>query len=227
MNFLEDVWRYQRHGSNPTTALYEHLLQIATDFLGYQSSPVMTTETTVESQQSSTNDSSCPQQKYTWKLPRRTEILETFLCRIKADIISDDQVLQCNMDHPICSESCVGLKGPIRKEILEVVEEGSSLLLAARKSSDPTAENSDKVAVKEIPELSFPDKLTRSLLDRAEAVVMQSLQQTYWERFLESPQWLRCRHFLWYRDRPVVPNDFFIMRVLGRGGFGLVNGTWC
>jgi hypothetical protein len=29
---------------------------------------------------------------------------------------------------------------------------------------------------------------------------------------------------MWHRDRKVADDDFFLMRVLGRGGFGLVTG---
>ena len=64
------------------------------------------------------------------------------------------------------------------------------------------------------------------LFDKAETVVMESLRRDYWNLFLESQEFLKAKQFLWYQDRPVVPEDFYIMRVLGRGGFGLVNGTY-
>ena len=46
----------------------------------------------------------------------------------------------------------------------------------------------------------------------------------FWEGFLQSEQYKRLRNFLWFQDRRVVPDDFFTMRVLGRGGFGSVIG---
>ena len=64
-----------------------------------------------------------------------------------------------------------------------------------------------------------------SLFDKAETVVMESLRRDYWDAFLQSEEFRRAKNFLWYQDRPVVPEDFYIMRVLGRGGFGLVNGA--
>jgi beta-adrenergic-receptor kinase len=67
--------------------------------------------------------------------------------------------------------------------------------------------------------------LSGSVFDEAERVVMESLGRGYWDAFLASDHYRKLKHFLWYRDRPVVPEDFFVMRVLGRGGFGLVNGT--
>ena len=69
-------------------------------------------------------------------------------------------------------------------------------------------------------------KLAGDVFDKAEAVVMESLRRNYWAKFLESPQFSKLKNFLWYQDRPVLPEDFFVMRVLGRGGFGLVTGTF-
>jgi beta-adrenergic-receptor kinase len=66
----------------------------------------------------------------------------------------------------------------------------------------------------------FPD----SYFDGPEAVVVHGLRQQYWEGFTQSEQYTKLLNFLWYQDRPVVPEDFFVMRVLGRGGFGLVTG---
>uniref|UniRef100_A0A7S2YEW8 G protein-coupled receptor kinase n=1 Tax=Entomoneis paludosa TaxID=265537 RepID=A0A7S2YEW8_9STRA len=70
---------------------------------------------------------------------------------------------------------------------------------------------------------SQKDALHDALFDKAETVVMESLRREYWQDFLQSEEFQKCRNFLWYQDRPTVPDDFYIMRVLGRGGFGLVN----
>jgi hypothetical protein len=59
----------------------------------------------------------------------------------------------------------------------------------------------------------------------AEQVVMESLKRDYWSGFRESDLFVKFRNFMWYQDRRVVPEDFFTMRVLGRGGFGLVYGA--
>jgi beta-adrenergic-receptor kinase len=72
----------------------------------------------------------------------------------------------------------------------------------------------------DIGPLNLPD----DFFDKAEAVVMESLRVEYWEAFLTSGQYEKLMNFLWYQDRPVIPEDFFVMRVLGRGGFGLVTG---
>lgn len=60
------------------------------------------------------------------------------------------------------------------------------------------------------------------LFDKAEAVVMESLKRQYWESFEQSEEYTKLLNFLWFQDRKVVEEDFFVMRVLGRGGFGLV-----
>ena len=66
--------------------------------------------------------------------------------------------------------------------------------------------------------------LPDSLFDKAEAIVIESLRRQYWDAFTESEQYKKMDNFHWYKDRRVVPEDFFILRVLGRGGFGLVTG---
>ena len=68
--------------------------------------------------------------------------------------------------------------------------------------------------------INIPD----SFFDKVEAVVVEGLRQQYWDEFLVSEQHTKLLNFLWYQDRTVVPEDFFVMRVLGRGGFGLVTG---
>lgn len=68
--------------------------------------------------------------------------------------------------------------------------------------------------------------LRDDVFDVAEALVMESLKKDYWDRFLESEEYAKLKNFMWYGDRRVEENDFFTMRVLGRGGFGLVTGTF-
>jgi hypothetical protein len=63
------------------------------------------------------------------------------------------------------------------------------------------------------------------VIQTVEILVYESLKRDYDKRFhAGSSQYLRMRNFLWYQDRRVVHEDFYIMRVLGRGGFGLVSG---
>ena len=62
--------------------------------------------------------------------------------------------------------------------------------------------------------------------DVAEYIVMESLKEQYWIQFTQSSYYTKCKHFLWYQDRKIIPDDFYILRVLGRGGFGLVTGVY-
>ena len=68
--------------------------------------------------------------------------------------------------------------------------------------------------------------VTIDMFDKAELVVLESLKNDYWSSFQSSQQYKKFKNFLWYRDRKVEPDDFLTMRVLGRGGFGLVYGTF-
>jgi len=269
--------------------------------------------------------------------PPRTEIDEYDLERTvpawNVSVEEANKILELNMDWPECKESYVGLKGPLRKEIFQRVEEmrevdriaqrggsmdgthinlmqmnrpmpsmSQSLRKAKRTTGDSLGEGKDDKSTSKTSremsgesalsdrddtefaseELNFaaetaaavsnsnssdnakksPDpnneatqttdkknmassmhemhslrnltkrlresnNSTRDLLDdtifdSAERAVMESLRREYWADFQQSPEFIKLKHFLWYQDRPVVPDDFFVMRVLGRGGFGLV-----
>jgi len=61
------------------------------------------------------------------------------------------------------------------------------------------------------------------VFDLSEQLVVEQLRIKYWKKFLRSELYKKLLNFLWYKDRKVVMEDFFTMRVLGRGGFGLVH----
>jgi hypothetical protein len=67
--------------------------------------------------------------------------------------------------------------------------------------------------------------LPSTLFDKAEILAMESLRREYWDFFCQSAHFIKLKNFLWYQDRKVSPDDFFVMRILGRGGFGLVYGA--
>lgn len=160
-----------------------------------------------------------------------------------------------NMDDPITyGESSIGLKkGPILKEIAEQTKiEGSlqksgsapaALLASSKDREDGKAHRSNSVlkALPESKEIHDGDlrkekveirgerrtkELPGNIFDEAEAVVIESLRRNYWDQFLESVEYKKVKNFSWYQDRPVLSEDFFVMRVLGRGGFGLVTGMY-
>jgi len=67
-------------------------------------------------------------------------------------------------------------------------------------------------------------KAPSSLFDKLEEIILECIRLKHWEAFKESPDWVKLIDYLWHRDRKIVDEDFFLMRVLGRGGFGLVTG---
>jgi len=73
-----------------------------------------------------------------------------------------------------------------------------------------------------------PSTTLFSIVQKVQAIIYESLKRDYAEAFkANSKQYNRMRNFFWYQDRRVVYDDFYVMRVLGRGGFGLVSGMWC
>lgn len=64
------------------------------------------------------------------------------------------------------------------------------------------------------------------LFDKVEQVILECLRRKYWSAFAQKgvTNWDKLMNFLWHESQPVVEEDFFLMRVLGRGGFGLVSG---
>ena len=66
--------------------------------------------------------------------------------------------------------------------------------------------------------------LPEDLFDEASVIIAENIKEKHWKGFQESEQYTKLLNFLWFQDRTVVEEDFFLMRVLGRGGFGLVTG---
>lgn len=62
------------------------------------------------------------------------------------------------------------------------------------------------------------------LFIKVDVLVVESLRREYWTPFTESEHFTKVKNFMWFFDRPVLVDDFFSMRVLGRGGFGSVTG---
>ncbi|GLD92346.1 hypothetical protein PINS_up000879 [Pythium insidiosum] len=63
-----------------------------------------------------------------------------------------------------------------------------------------------------------------TLFDELEACVLCSLESVHLKEFRASVFHRRFLAFLYLQTRKVVEDDFTVLRVLGRGGFGMVNG---
>lgn len=183
-------------------------------------------------------------------MPRRSLVFEHDLKRPNNinDIPRDQmkKVYAENMDYPACSECAVGLKGYFRSEIVQrVLEMEEAYRLSKNRSSlQESAATPRPIHVSgrllnanitstrnmnmgdgaDLTETSTGDGLNPEVFDNSECLVMESLKRDYWVPFLESASYRRLLDFLWFRDRRVEPDDFFEMRRLGRGGFGLVTG---
>jgi hypothetical protein len=150
--------------------------------------------------------------------------------------------------------NCLGISGPVLDEIhhdVALVDKNrtSNGSLRLDDGNSPTSqelqqESADTVeAVESLPdrrsvkeEYATMKQLTRSirqkkdvtilshLFAKVDMVIIESLRIQYWQQFTESEQYTKMKNFLWFYDRQVVADDFFSMRVLGRGGFGLVTG---
>lgn len=62
------------------------------------------------------------------------------------------------------------------------------------------------------------------LFDVLEAWIFDHLRETLHAEFMLSGHFQEYTRFLHIQNRPVAENDFILFRVLGRGGFGAVNG---
>ena len=184
--------------------------------------------------------------------PKRTEIDEYGLYRRapESPFASPEQLammLKENMDYPTCSESACGLKASVRDEAVNRVEEMETLFkMRQNGTAAPTAEmissnlpqeaaaaatfNNSNMSLLSDPGLDMEptesSQVDSDIFDTAERLVLESLRKDYWESFLQSEHCKKLLDFLWYQDRRVSPDDFFVMRVLGRGGFGLVTGMY-
>lgn len=117
------------------------------------------------------------------------------------DKMYEDSIDRLTSDTPIWVKNSQLLKETLEK----------SAHTATVKASSTSSEN--KIA-HVVPSANAFDKL--------QIVVFDSLIKQYWSEFESSEDYNRMINFFWYEDRRVVEEDFFVMRVLGRGGFGMV-----
>lgn len=107
---------------------------------------------------------------------------------------------------------------PSRKDSIKEDEEGKSEVLSIANTSESMRDLTKRLRTDGVGDIPG------NIFNQAEAVVTEALRREYWESYQQSEWFTRLRNFLWYQDRRVVPEDFFVMRVLGRGGFGSVTG---
>jgi hypothetical protein len=95
------------------------------------------------------------------------------------------------------------------------------------KNTESFKEN-DNPVIRKIPasRSSALSTLPKDIFDKIELIVLENIRAKHWSNFIsETTEWVKLLNYSWYKDRKIVEEDFFLMRVLGRGGFGLVTGT--
>jgi beta-adrenergic-receptor kinase len=66
-------------------------------------------------------------------------------------------------------------------------------------------------------------KVPTDVFDELDDIVFAYLCETHFEAFKQSTWWTKHFQFMCMTERTIVEDDFAVFRVLGRGGFGLVN----
>jgi len=116
------------------------------------------------------------------------------------------------------SETFVGVKAFALSEVLERTTKKLT-------NSDNNSNNSNTVRTSNasiILAIKAKELYADDIFDDIEVVVFESVKRQYWKQYLLSHEYKRTVNLLWYQDRKVVYADFYTIRVLGRGGFGLV-----
>lgn len=76
-----------------------------------------------------------------------------------------------------------------------------------------------------LPQGTGTEEYCSDLFDVLEAWVFEHLREKLHAGFLLSSHFQEYTRFLNVQHRPVTENDFILFRILGRGGFGAVNGA--
>jgi len=165
--------------------------------------------------------------------PPKTEIHEYSLAREPTPFVPDMQELCARNLGPI--RSCVGVGGEVLESILNKVEKlrnlpgiGSlpALPFEAGSANQNGMQGGQQQSTSKRTMSFVSNQLPENLFEDAELLVSQNIREKYWMGFQSSEYHTKLLNFLWFQDRTVVEDDFFVMRVLGRGGFGLVTGKF-
>ncbi len=176
-------------------------------------------------------------------LPQKTEINEVDLAVEPLPFsVEEVEKLKSNNRDPTYIKNCVGVDGTVLEKVLRGAAKLKSHPMYRQLSSSDLnliekhakTDESGKDRISADPEEQqrlrgisiISNELPEDLFDEVEAIVLDVIKNKHWEEFLASPHYEKLINFLWFQDRKVVEEDFFVMRVLGRGGFGLVTGEF-
>lgn len=65
-------------------------------------------------------------------------------------------------------------------------------------------------------------RVPKEIFAEIEMIILECIRLRHFDDFKKSGEWPKFINYLWHRDKKISDEDFFLMRVLGRGGFGLV-----
>lgn len=196
------------------------------------------------SPETSVNNDVAPQ----FELPPKTEIKEYDLCREPVSF-TEDEIKELSSKNIDPTKNCIAIGGEVLGTILKQLdrlrntpgfkslpeyslhdkgvdndeEEEGDEKDDDNDNAESTSERAKSSERTRMLSLMTQD-LPESLFDSAEVIVAERVREKYWEGFKASEQYTKLLNFLWFQDKKVVEEDFFVMRVLGRGGFGLVTG---
>jgi len=177
-----------------------------------------------------------------FELPPKTEISEYDLCRDPAELSAEERKeLSSKNSDP--TKNCIAVGGEVLQTILTKLDKlrntpGYDSLPAYSCHSKNGGDSDGNSSSDEIPSSDSSKERTRllslmsndlpqNLFDCAEVIVAENVREKHWAGFEGSEYYTKLLNFLWIQDKKVVEEDFFVMRVLGRGGFGLVTGKFC
>mmetsp|Transcript_23814 Transcript_23814/g.53258 ORF Transcript_23814/g.53258 Transcript_23814/m.53258 type:complete len:700 (+) Transcript_23814:295-2394(+) len=237
MNFVEEVLRWKstrgRYRAEKTSFILENYLTPTAAAAGAGSGARTeegeeTTAGEAGTAKSNGNSAAPAAEAAKAATPKRSEIVEYDLLREPSDFAPDEvKEIRSSADP---TRTCVGVGGSVLDDLLARADKlrnapGYDYLSAG---ADPekgrgNERDSSRNLKRSLRNLSMVSNgLPENLFDEAELLVSEKLREKHWSGFQKSEQHTKLLNFLWFRDRKVVEEDFFVMRVLGRGGFGLV-----
>lgn len=135
---------------------------------------------------------------------------------------------------PKVDTNAICVSGRVVSDIIDLLQSNGALdhtrsrgAFAEITSSDPepvsrTNDRSKKKKLKEKNVCTYEPPV--DLFDELDAIVFEYLKDRYFDAFQASPVYIKYHGFMCLAETSLTEEDFSLFRVLGRGGFGLVNG---
>lgn len=111
-----------------------------------------------------------------------------------------------------------------RNQSLSVAAAEAASSGAGNRLSASSSRNSDAKSLSSTASFSELRTIPSMIFDEIEACVLCSLEQMHLKDFRASVFYRRLVSFLCLQTRRISEDDFTVLRILGRGGFGMVNG---